>query len=76
LVECDESVRTKAESGESETTYGKAIAWEVLPWGVCLKRWLAPLHRRRWRRLFRDGRAGRAQLAYDQKTDRETYRAE
>jgi hypothetical protein len=76
LVERDESLRTKAESGESETTHGKAIAWDVLPWGVCLKRWLAPLHRRSWRRLFRDGSAGRAQSAYDQKANRETYRHE
>jgi len=76
LGECDESLRTKAETGESETTYRKAIAWNVLPFGVCLKRWLARLHGRRWRRLFGDGRPRRAQSAYDEKANRETYRDE
>jgi hypothetical protein len=77
LGECDESLRTKAEPSESKPTYRKAIAWDVLPFGVCLKRRLARLHGRWWwRRLFRDGRPGRAQLAYDEKATRETYRDE
>jgi len=74
LGECDDGLRTKAETGESETTYGKAIAGDVSPFGICLKRRLERLHGRWWwRRLFKDGRPGRAQLAYDKKANRETY---
>jgi len=62
LGECDESLRTKAETGELETTDRKAIARDIVPFGVCLKRWLARLHGRWWRRLFGDG-PGRAQSA-------------
>jgi len=62
LGECDEGLRTKAETGELETTDRKAIARDIVPFGVCLKRWLARLHGRWWRRLFGDG-AGRAQSA-------------
>src|SRR6266853_2013702 len=43
--ERDESLRTKAETGEPETTHLKAITWDVVPFGVCLKR-LAQLHDR------------------------------
>jgi len=76
LGERDESLRTKAKPSESEPTYRKAIAWDVLPCGVCLKRWLARLHGWWWNRRFRDGRPGRAQLPYGEKANRETYRDE
>src|SRR6266571_1656816 len=56
--ECDKGLRTQAETGESVTAYRKAIAWDVVPFGIRLKRWLGPLYGRWWWRLFR-GRPGR-----------------
>jgi len=76
LGEGDKSLRTEAETGESETTYRKPIAGDVVPFGVCLKRWLARLHHRWWRRRFRNGRPGRAHSAYDENGSREAYRDE
>src|SRR2546430_9936950 len=35
LGECDEGLRTKAETGELETTDRKAIARDIVPFGVC-----------------------------------------
>src|SRR2546422_4355825 len=46
LGEGDQSLRTQAEPGEAERTYHKVIARDVLPFGVRLKRCLAPLHGR------------------------------
>jgi len=75
LGECDESLRTKAESGESEPTYRKAIAWDVLPFGVRLKRWLAPLHGGWWERLLRNGSRER-EVQYHEEGTRQTDREE
>jgi hypothetical protein len=73
--ECDESLRTKAETGESKATHRKAITWNVAPFGVCLKQ-LGRLHGRWRRRLFLDGRLRRSQAANDNQADRNSYRDE
>src|SRR5207247_113477 len=47
LGEGDKSLRAKAETGKSETTHRKAIARDIVPFSVRLKRWLSRLHERR-----------------------------
>jgi hypothetical protein len=73
--ECDERLWTQAEPGESETTHRKAIAWDVLPFGVRLKGRLA---RRgsRGGRLFGDGSGGRPQDEQGEEADDEAYHDE
>src|SRR5207245_380944 len=51
LSKGDQSLRTEAETGELETIYRKGIAWNVVPFGVCLQRRLARL-RDRWRQTL------------------------
>src|SRR5438445_6139294 len=69
----DKSVGTKAETGESEATYRKAVARDVVPFRVGLKGRLARLHGRR-RRWLRDGWLG--QPSYDEHANRNTHRDE
>ena len=71
------TLRAEAEPGESEPTYRKAIARDIVPLGVRLQRCLARLHaRRRWRgRLLRDGGRGCAESENDEKARRDTERA-
>ena len=77
LSEGDKGLRAEAEPGESEPTYRKAIARDIVPLGVRLQRCLARLHaRRRWRgRLLRDGGRGCAESENDEKARRDTERA-
>src|SRR2546422_11114592 len=58
LGEGDQSLRTQAEPSESQRTDYKTIAWDVLPFGVRLKRCLAPLHGRFGGRLLSNGSGG------------------
>ena len=66
LSKGDQSLRTEAETGELETIYRKGIAWNVVPFGVCLQRRLARL-RDRWRQtLFRSRGPGRARSEHEE----------
>src|SRR5207244_3764689 len=72
LGEGDQSLRTQAEPGEAERTYHKVIARDVLPFGVRLKRCLAPLHGRFGGRLLSNGSGGRDHQEYGEGDNRET----
>src|SRR3989442_5745940 len=76
LGEGDKSLRTEAETGESETTHREAIARDVVPCGVGLKGWLARLLDRRCRTLFRFGGRGRTRSQHHENANREAKRDE
>jgi len=76
LGEADKSLRTEAETGESETIHREAIAWDIVPFGVDLKGRLARLLDRRCRTLFRTGGRGRTRSPHDEKANREAKRDE
>jgi hypothetical protein len=66
LSKGDKSLRPEAETGELEAIYRKGIAWNVVPFGVCLQRRLARL-RNRWRQtLFRSSGPGRARSEHEE----------
>src|SRR5207237_2034760 len=69
----DKRLRTEAETDESEPIYREAIARDVVPLGVGLKRRLARLDDRR-RRPLGDGGRGRAQSAHGEQGNREAQR--
>src|SRR5439155_7444542 len=75
LGEGDKSLRPEAETGESEATHRKAIAWDIVPFGLGLKGGLAPLLDRR-RTLFRNVGRGRTGSQHDEQTYREAKRDE
>ena len=63
----DKSLRTEAETGESETIHCKGIARNIVPFRVCLKRRLARLHNRWWQTLFSDCGPGRPRSEHEEK---------
>jgi|SRR5438128_2704527 len=62
----------QAEPGEAKRAYHKVIARDVLPFGVRLKRCLAPLDGRFGGRLLRNGSRGRDHQEYGEGDNRET----
>ena len=77
LGESDKSLRAEAETGESETIHGEAIAWGIVPFGVGLKGWLARLlDRRRCRTLLRLRRRGCTRSQHNEQANREAKRDE
>ena len=76
LGEGDKSLRPEAETGESEATHRKAIAWDIVPFGIGLKGWLAWLRDRRCQTPL--GIAGRRRTGsqHDDKAYREAGRHE
>src|SRR2546430_1757941 len=66
------SLRPEAEPGEAKRAYHKVIARDVLPFGVRLKRCLAPLDGRFGGRLLRNGSRGRDHQEYGEGDNRET----
>jgi hypothetical protein len=72
----DKSLRTEAETGESETIHGKGIARNIVPFGVCLKRRLTPLDNRWWQTPFSTWGTGRSQSARDENRTSEAQREE
>jgi hypothetical protein len=77
LGEGDKSLRTEAETGESDTIHREPIAWGIVAFGVGLKGWLARLlDRLRCRTLL--GLRGRRRTwsPHDEKANREAKRDE
>jgi len=63
----DKSLRMEAEAGESETIHGKAIARNIGPCGVYLKRRRRRFHNGRWQTLLRSCGGRRPRSAQDEK---------
>src|SRR2546430_12837662 len=63
----DKRLRTEDQAGESETIHGKAIARNIGPFGVYLKRRRRRFHNGRWQTLLRSCGGGRPRSAQDEK---------